>query len=95
MNCVIFNMIHCSMNSTFLSFVVCHYYGNTVIPGHLMAVRSLHKAVPQYVRCWLPGANQDKLGYFEVFTLFYLLRLQAQEVKEKENLRVDRETTTA
>lgn len=64
-------MIHCSMNPFILSFVVCHYYGNTVIPEHLMTMRTLHKAVPEYVRCWLPGANQDKLAYFEVFILFY------------------------
>ena len=52
-----------------------------------MAMRSLHRSVPQYVRCWLPGANQDKLRYFEVFILSYFILLclyrPSDRVREK------------
>ena len=48
-----------------------------------MAMRSLHRSVPQYVRCWLPGANQDKLRYFEVFILFYFALSIETERKRK------------
>lgn len=58
MNCVIFDMIHSALNPAILCFSVLHYYGSIELPDHLTVIRSLHKALLQYVNCWFPGPMQ-------------------------------------
>lgn len=72
MNCVAFDVIHSSVNPTILCFAVFHYYGNSAVPHLWTAIRSVHKALLQYVNHWLPGTSdmQDKLGDLKV-TDFY------------------------
>jgi len=67
MNRVVFEVIHSSKNPTILCCVVSHYYGNTVVPEHLKALRSMHEALLQYVSYWLPGSMQDKTAHSKVF----------------------------
>lgn len=69
MNCVIFDMIHCSVYPIIVGFAVCRYYENTDIPRHLKALRGVHQALLQYVSYWLPEAIQEKFRHFKVFIL--------------------------
>ena len=58
MNCVIFDMIHSTLNPAILCFTVFHCYGSIELPDHLTVIRSLHRALLQYVSCWFPGSVQ-------------------------------------
>ena len=58
MNCVIFDMIHSTLNPAILCFTVLHYYSNIELSDHLIVIRSLHKALVQYVNCWCPAPMQ-------------------------------------
>ena len=65
---MIFDLIHCSVDPTLVSFVVCRCYSNIVIPDHLAAtVSSVHEAVLCYAGQWLPRATKEKFGSFKVF----------------------------
>ena len=66
MNCIIFDLIHCSANPTILSYVVCNYYAKTVIPDHLAAIRIVHEAVLCYAGYWLPETIKETFSDFEV-----------------------------
>ena len=54
MNCVIFDMIHSTLNPVILCFTVLHFYGSIELSDHLTVIRSLHQSLLQYVKCWLP-----------------------------------------
>ncbi|XP_068755165.1 nucleolar pre-ribosomal-associated protein 1-like isoform X2 [Montipora capricornis] len=68
LNGVIFDLIHCSVYPTLVSFVVCRCYSNIVIPDHLAAtVSSVHEAVLCYAGQWLPRATKEKFGSFKEY----------------------------
>ena len=58
MNCVIFDMIHSTLNQAILCFTVLHYYDNIELSDHLIVIRSLHEALVQFVNCWFPAPTQ-------------------------------------
>ena len=58
MNCVIFDMIHSTLNPAILCFTVLYYYGSIKLSDQLIVIRSLHKALVQYVNCWFPAPMQ-------------------------------------
>lgn len=60
MNCVIFDVIHSTLNPVILCFTVLHYYGSMELPDHLIVIRSLHQALKQYVSCWCPAPVQEE-----------------------------------